>query len=338
MLLHFITCQAPCLSTILATNHCLLLHLSLGVLQVVISSQGQLDSCWLYAPRSAAAGALLVKPSSSRSSRARQQQAGASSSSSSSVQAAVQPEDQQAGAAAVQAESAATAAAAAAATTASPGKPCRVPGTGLQAAGCSSCGWVFDQQDMFDQKLLLQLLQLLQPHVMRLKGVFRVAQKQWVMPQFMVAPLQQQQRRQQHGNKSPGQTEQQQQQQQTASCADSTAGQKEGLQLQPVCYRGPSMVEVIVSAAPFSAANAKRDAAAAVASPVSRVVADFLQQQKERCGAAVGSSNSSSTADDAAVAQAGVGRLTLNGAGTKLPDSTWQVIEEALLACLQQTK
>jgi hypothetical protein len=196
---------------------------------------------------------------------------------------------------------------------------------------------VFDQQDMFDQKLLLQLLQLLQPHVMRSKGVFRVAQRQWVMPQFLVSPpLQQQQQQQQHGDESPGQTEQQQQQ--TASCADSTAGPKEGLQLQPVCYRGPSMVEVIVSAAPISATDATGDAATAVASPVSRTVADFLQQQKEQSGAAVGSSNSSSTADEAAAAQAGVGRLNLKGAGTKSLDSTWQLIEEALLACLQPTK
>jgi hypothetical protein len=309
--------------------------LSLGVLQVVISSQGQLDTCWLDATRSAAAAALFVKPSSSSSSsRARQQQVWANNSrnSSSSLQAGLQPAAQQAGAAVVQAESDAVAAAAAAAVSAaSPGKPCRVPGTGLQAAGCSSCGWLFDQQDMFDQKLLLQLLQLLQPHVVRLKGVFRVAQKQWVMPQFLGTPLQQQQ---QHGNESSGQMEQQQQQQQTPSCVGSAAGQEKGLQLQPICYRGPSMVEVIVSAAPVIAAGVAGDAATVVANPLSRELADFLQQQKERCGAAAGSSNSSSKADDAAV---GVGRLTLSCAGIKLVDSsTWQIIEDALLVCLQQ--
>jgi hypothetical protein len=327
------------------------LHLFLAVLQVVMSSHGQLDSSWLDAPRSAAAGTLLVKPSSNRSSRARQQQAGVgnSSSSSSSLLAAVQPAQQQAGAAAGQEDSDAAAAAAAAASSASPGKPCRVPGTGLQAAGCSSCGWVFDQQDMFDQTLLLQLLQLLQPHVMRLKGVFRVAQKQWDMPQLLVAPSkqqqqqqvghralsgqpeqQQQQQQQQDEDAAPGEQQQQQKQQQVMSCVGSAAGQT-GLQLQPVCYRGPSMVEVIVSAAPIIATG---DAATAVVFPLHTVLADFLQQQKDHCGAAAGSSNSSD-ADDAALAQAGVGRLSLSSAGSKPLDSTWQIIEDALVACLQ---
>uniref|UniRef100_A0A383VMH9 CobW/HypB/UreG nucleotide-binding domain-containing protein n=1 Tax=Tetradesmus obliquus TaxID=3088 RepID=A0A383VMH9_TETOB len=280
--------------------------------EVVISAHGQLDTCWLHAPRSAAAAALMVKPGSS-SSRARQQQAAADTSLQ-----GMQLRDQPASKAAQEG----TAAPAAAVNAASAGQPCRVPGTGLQAAGCGSCGWVFDQQDIFDQVLLLQLLQLVQPAVLRLKGVFRVAQKQWVMPLSLPAPQQQQQQQQQAVLPT---TELDELQQSTAS--------SKAWQLQPVCYRGPSMVEVIVSTPPAAVMTA--EATGVTSNPEAQLHAAlnaFLQQQN---GAAGGGSQCSE-AQGAAQAGAGIGKLSLNGAASLQLNSTWQLLEEALLACLQR--
>jgi hypothetical protein len=306
-------------------------------LQVVISAHGQLDSCWLDAPRSAAAAALLVKLGNS-SSRARQQQAAAgnstTSSSNSSLQAGVQPLNQAASKAVqegVAAGAAAAAATAAAVTTVSAGKPCRVPGTGLQAAGCSSCGWVFDQGDMFDQVLLLQLLQLVQPCVMRLKGVFRVGQKQWVMPLSLAAPLQQQQRDAQL------KAEQDKQQQIAAApAAGDTAACKKQLQLQPVCYRGPSMVEVIVSAPGVITAEAAGAAGSAADQLHTMITAFVQQQQDQQLSDAAVSGSESSRADGAGLAEAGIDNLALSSASSLQMDSTWQLLEEAMLACLQR--
>jgi hypothetical protein len=330
-------------------------------LQVVISAHGQLDRAWLDALRSAAAAAVLVKPGS-RSSRARQQAAAAvRSNTSSDLQPATQLQNQPVGpatAAAVCEEgaapdnaasasqeavkgsdpaAAAAAAAAAAGATAVEGKPCRVPGTGLQAVGCSSCGWVFDQQDMFDQVLLLQLLQLLQPCVMRVKGVLRVAQKLWVMPQSVAAPQQQQQQQQGiQGEAEQGEQQQQQAANRSAAC--------KALQLQPVCYRGPSMVEVIVSTTSVTSSVTNTAAAGAAGSSTGElhaVLCRFLQkrdqQQQQHCNAADSSSSSSCSGagDPAVLAEEGVRKLVLNEGGSlQQLESTWQLLEEALLACL----
>ena len=39
--------------------------------------------------------------------------------------------------------------------------------------GTSACGWLFHESDVFDKDRLAQLLTLLAPYVLRLKGIFR---------------------------------------------------------------------------------------------------------------------------------------------------------------------
>lgn len=66
-----------------------------------------------------------------------------------------------------------------------PGKPVRMCSAGQQPGGGPvyiSCGWMFDQEDVFDRGRLLQLLQQLQPLVARVKGIIHVGKQTWVMP------------------------------------------------------------------------------------------------------------------------------------------------------------
>lgn len=50
------------------------------------------------------------------------------------------------------------------------------------ADGQRACGWVFHQSDTFHRPKLLSALRLLRPRVSRVKGVFRVGAKDWVIP------------------------------------------------------------------------------------------------------------------------------------------------------------
>eukprot|EP00798_Chlamydomonas_sp_ICE-L_P026159 gene26159-11886_t len=63
-----------------------------------------------------------------------------------------------------------------------PGKPHRIISAG--SAEHVACGWVVSKESVFDKKQLSQLLLALHPHCLRLKGVFRVGPKSWVVPKF----------------------------------------------------------------------------------------------------------------------------------------------------------
>lgn len=199
-------------------------------------SNGNLLSSLLDAPRAAAAGRLTF--TSKRSSRAsKQQQSLMHARSATALEqpgAAVKQEQgdvqQYSAVAAVSADP--EGASSESGTAPQPGQPVQVLGVGDGQQGqYMCCGWVFHQQDRFDQVLLKQLLQNLQPLVARVKGVFRVGAKQWVMPAS--SGLRQGQPAAPKGQQGDEAC------QQTITSTD--------LILEPICYRGDSMVEVIIN-------------------------------------------------------------------------------------------
>lgn len=293
------------------------------LIQVLITSHGQLETCWLDAARSAAAGQLLVK-SGRQSSRARQQAAASTAAERQLLQQQQQQaQDLLADRAAVAdggesgAQSAASSETAAQRSTASPGQPLRVPGLGIQAGPHTSCGWVFHEQDVFDQALLLQLLQAVQPSVGRLKGVFRTAAKQWVMP--VEAPAGQDTRQQLKADAQ----HQQQQQHGEAVCAGGAAPAV--LQLQPVCYRGPSMVEVIITLN-----DSKLQAATNAATTTAQLHSMLWSFITGRHAVAENHPSSNTQGSETLIAGVNFGAHDESDI-----QNVWRLLEEALTCCLK---
>lgn len=267
--------------------------MSFFVLQVLTIAHGQLDSKWLDAPRAAGTGQLLFKANkrSSRTLAVTQQQP-------LTIQ---QPSAQQPDAVDSKAPDSSPGTGGTAIDRAvdgddssrvpQRGQPELVAGAGDDPSGqYASCGWVFHQDDMFDQLLLMQLLHELQPLVARVKGVFRVGPKQWVAPSSLSLHQQRQGVAGQHGM---------QQMQQEARPA---------MQLSPICYRGVSMIEVII--------HSSRSA---------------LQQLVERLQTVAGGLQHSRNASSGSSMMMSVtASHELSGV-----DAVWEVLQYALLGCLQ---
>lgn len=324
---------------------------------VLLSAKGQLDPSWLRMPRSPASAAGLLLKTSAQSSRARKQQ-----------QAKLQQQQQQqldATQLLQELQASATVGANEDATPSTqqpqPGEPQRVLGqpssstaASAGAAGIadsrgrsvllqhSSCGWVFHESDLFDREGLLQVLQALQPVVARVKGVFRVGPKQWVMPAAVAAA-------------SP-----------TGAAADaadvrsdSTAAAAAGsvlqggsehacragsstLQLQEVCYRGPSLVEVILPQDWQQGQQAAVAAAAAVAAVGGAAGAAAQQRpQSSSCSRTDGTAQAVQQQEQAAAASS-LSRLALQdeqqsdaAAAVAGQGDVWLHIEAAFQACVQ---
>lgn len=251
------------------------------LLQVLIISHGDLDKEWLDVPRSAASNQLLVK----RSRRSRQ-----------AVTQHTVPQSsaglQHRPAAAVSLEAAVDDSAVPAADLNQPmvsnlseGQPQQM--LGQQIGQYASCSWIFHQDDIFDQLLLLEFLQGMQPVVARIKGVFRVGPKQWVMPSCSPQGPQPQE-----GMQTPLQP-------------------KQSLQLLPLCYRGPSMIEVIIEADSEKAQSLHQN--------LQQLLMTMKHSQH-------GKSSSSAVSE---------GTEHVNACGQV--SVVWQLMQEALMPCLRTT-
>lgn len=107
-----------------------------------------------------------------------------------------------------------------------PGRPQRLPQPAGPGRPHGAFGWVFAETDVFDTAALQQLLAVLASHVQRCKGVFRTGTKQWVAHGAGLQPA--------------------------AADGGGIGGAQGTSLLQPLCYRGCSMVEVIMEASrPF---------------------------------------------------------------------------------------
>jgi hypothetical protein len=289
--------------------------------RVLLSANGQLDPACLSEPRSAAAAAGLLLKASGRSSRARQQHQNKQQQPMQELhildnQQQQRQQDQQ------EQEPQA-------------GQPARVlgqpNGSSSSSGGTvhhSSCGWVFHESDVFDRQQLLALLQGLQPVVARIKGVFRVGAKQWVMPAASTAAVEATEAAQTGSAAAGSRTTTDMAAAAAAVATGDAAGVADGvqdvvstgsgdalLQLLEVCYRGPSMVEVILdhqqkrAQHPAAAVGAQHDMATALQG---WAVQAQQQQQQQRASPGTTPSSVSATAGD-----------------------VWLQLEAALLACRQ---
>lgn len=338
--------------------------------QVLLSSNGHFDLAFLDAPRSGAAPLLLK--ARSHSSRARQQQqtklhhqqaqqelpdsdrTASASTNAAAVEAPAtgQLQEQSADAATFSKSSTQPPA---------PGQPQRVPGrapgsssgSGLSTLQHTSCGWVFDEGDLFDQGALLQLLTAISPAVARVKGVFRVEAKQWVMPAAEAATAGATADDTQQWAQAAGEGSSRPADAATGTTAgngcptsssNSSGSSGDGvLCLQDVCYRGPSMMEVIMD---DNAAQVASIAAALqnAGMPAARCLAT-KQQQEAGC---VTDGLAQPEAIEARLQQVSLVQGTqqegsAGGARTSCAstmqtgsaEDAWLLLEEAMRACLK---
>lgn len=321
---------------------------------VLLSAEGQLDPSWLHVPRSAASAAGLLLKTSAHSSRARKQQQ--TKLQQQQQQDATQPRLDLQAAATVGANEDTTPST----QQPQPGKPHRVLGqpsssTAAAAAGSAdsrgtsvllqhySCGWVSHESDVFDRERLLQVLQALQPVVARMKGVFRVGPKQWVMP-AAVAPA-----------TPPAAAAALEARSDSAAAAAGGGGPAQGgsesehacragssstLQLQEVCYRGPSMAEVILPPQGWQQAAMAAAAASAALGGAGGAAAQQLQQASS---CSLTDNTAQTEQQEKAAAAFALRRLALQdeqqsdaaAVAAAAEKDVWMHIEAAFQACVQ---
>eukprot|EP00878_Enallax_costatus_P014581 GHUV01015252.1.p1 GENE.GHUV01015252.1~~GHUV01015252.1.p1 ORF type:complete len:352 (+),score=110.39 GHUV01015252.1:1178-2233(+) len=245
---------------------------------------GELDKQWLEAPRTAVGGQLLLKPRRRKRQAVTQHMQRAAAGPQLDAAAALADEQ-----AALNHDTDRSVS-----EKPSQGQPQRV--LGQQIGQYTSCGWVFHTDDIFDQLLLMQLLQELQPLVARVKGVFRAGQKQWVTPSRIAREQRQQAQDQQQGVQQLQQP----------------------LQLIHLCYRGPSMVEVILEA---DSSNLDL-----VHKQLQQLLATLKREQARESSALL--SNSDCCAGRADIEDAAACAIVS-------ADAVWDAMQEGLTACLQ---
>lgn len=204
-----------------------------------------------------------------------------------------------------------------------PGRPQRVLGQGSSSNSSlaavqlqhSSCGWVFAESDVFDPEALLALLQATSPVAARIKCVCRVGQKKWVMPAAVQS---------EPGAGAAAGADEASDLQQSAGATP--PADNSSLQLQEVCYRGPSMVEVILDQQHnHQQAGAIAAALAAAGCFPSRSTVEAVSESVEQLSLAAGSPLHGSGNDSAG---------SLSGK-TSSTDNLWVLLEQALLNCLK---
>jgi G3E family GTPase len=194
-----------------------------------------------------------------------------------------------------------------------PRRPTRVIDAPPGRQAIHSCGWLFAESDQFDAARLLGVLRALSSAtavVARVKGVFRTGERRWVSP--VAAGTQ--------WGLMEGQIEGQSISSGVSSDSVTPSQRCEQLVLQPLCYRGPSVVQVLLWPPSCTAAAADEDIDPAAAAAAA---------------AADGRLASLTAVLSGALGSGSMQEQTQSGAGGGGKPAVWQLLEAAWLHCLQ---